>query len=159
MGRFVALLFGLISIAAFFACGGSSPAGVTIVPPVHASSGFTNANLSGGYAFGVSGATNNFIVGGSGVITADGNGNLTGGEETENDGGISCHLSLAGTYTVNSNGAGTATVTVTPDAASVAKGCGGGVADLSLALGNAGSSLILAGQDANSVSVVTAIKQ
>lgn len=136
-----------------------SSGGGTIVPPVQASSGFTVANLSGGYAFGSSGNSGGLASAGAGVITADGNGNLTAGEETENIGGISCHVALAGTYTVNTNGTGSASVTVTPDAASVVRGCGGGTASLTLALANGGSSLVLASLDSNAVTVLTAIKQ
>lgn len=87
-------------------CGGTGSGGGSIMnpPPVHASGGFTNANLSGGYAYGVSGVSGNLATGGSGVITADGNGNLTAGEETDNIGGTSCHETLSGTYTVNADG-------------------------------------------------------
>lgn len=151
----------LVLVMSLTACGGaSSSSGIPpIVPPVHASGGFTVASLNGGYAYGVSGISGAFAEGGTGVISADGNGNLTSGEETDNIGGTSCHSTLAGTYTVNSNGTGTANVNISPDATSAGRGCGGGSVSLSLVIGNGGSTLILASQDPNAVDVVTAIKQ
>jgi hypothetical protein len=152
-------------LGAFFliGCGGgsSSAGGGTpvVTPPVVHAAGFTNASISGGYAFGISGTAVNSPEAGSGVVTADGNGNITSGEETVNIGGISCHATLTGTYSVNANGTGIATVTATPDAASVAKGCIGGTGDLSLAIANGGAGLILASQNANSTTVATAAKQ
>lgn len=126
---------------------------------VHASS-FTNANLIGSFAFGIAGTSGATTpVGGSGVATADGNGNIASGEETVNIGGISCHSTFTGTYSVNANGTGSATVNVTEDGASQAKGCLGGTTNLSFAIGNAGSTLILADQDSGGTEVLTGIKQ
>ena len=160
----VSLFVVLMAACLLPSCGGqgagsSMSGGIVTPPPVQAASGFTNASLNGGYAFGLSGVSGSFAAGGSGVITRTAMANLTTGEETQNVGGVSCHVALSGTYTVNSNGTGTAAVTVTPDATSAAKGCGSGTANLSLALANGGTSLVLASQDASSVTVVTAIKQ
>jgi hypothetical protein len=153
----LALLIGCFLLGG---CGGGSNSSVTGTPPpvVHAA-GFTNASISGGYAFGVSGTNGTSVTAGSGVVTADGNGGITSGEETLNVGGISCHATLTGTYSINANGTGIATVTATPDSASVAKGCIGGTGDLSLAIANGGVGLILASQGPNSVTVATAAKQ
>lgn len=49
---------------------------------------------------GVSGVSGTLAEGGAGVISADGNVNLTSGEETDNLRGTSCHSTLAGTYIV-----------------------------------------------------------
>ena len=144
-------------------CGGgnSSPSGAStfIVPPVSAASGFTVANLSGGYAFGVSGGTNSGIAAGSGVASLDGNGNVTAGEETVNLGGILCHATFSGTYTVNTNGTGSASITSVVDAASASRGCVGGTSSLNLAIGAGGNTLILSGQSASAVTLYTAVKQ
>lgn len=139
--------------------GSSSTANQIVTPPVVHAAGFTNANLIGGYGFGVSGTAGSFAFAGSGVIVADGTGNLTSGEETDNNGGIMCHSTLTGSYSVNANGTGSALVNVTPDTASVGRGCVPGVAQLSLAIANNGASLILASQGPNSVTVVTALRQ
>lgn len=162
--RHVSFWLSLVFTLSLTACGGSSSSsggGVIppIVPPVHAGSGFTVASLNGGYAYGVSGVSGTLAEGGTGVISADGNGNLTSGEETDNLGGTSCHSTLAGTYAVNSNGTGTANVNISPDPTSVGRGCSGGSVSLSLVIGNGGSTLILASQDPTAVDVVTAIKQ
>lgn len=76
-----------------------------------------------------------------------------------NIGGISCHVTFTGTYSVNANGTGTASLNATPDAASLAKGCQGGASALSLAIANGGTSVILASQSATGTSLVTAAKQ
>ena len=115
--------------------------------------------MTGGYGFGVSGTSGTFVEAGSGVVVADGNGNITSGEETVNIGGTSCHSTLTGTYSINANGTGSVAVTITPDAASIANGCLGGAADLSLALTNGGAGVILAGQGSNAVTVATAARQ
>jgi len=130
-------------------------------PPVQAASGFTNATLSGGYAFGVVGTSGIQAQAGNGVAVADGNGNITSGDETLNIGGtMSCHATLTGTYSVNTNGTGTATATVTMDAASQANGCGtSSIGHFTLAIGNGGSTVFIAEQDTGGTFVATAIKQ
>src|SRR5712664_4032670 len=93
-------------LSAFFliGCGGGSSSaggGTPAPPPVVHAAGFTNASISGGYAFGISGTAVNSPEAGSGVVIADGNGNITSGEETLNIGGVSCHATLTGTYSIN----------------------------------------------------------
>lgn len=154
-------LFMLIAIALNLSCGGgsSSPIG-TSTPVVHAATGFTNASLNGAYSFGISGSSVSGIAAGSGVATLDGAGNITGGDETININGASCHSTFTGTYSVSTNGTGTATITSFADAASIARGCAvSSTGPLSLAIGNSGNTLILAGQSAFSVTVATAVKQ
>src|SRR5258708_23938937 len=144
-----ALLFTvLIGIIVLFGCGkGSSGSSISSpTTPVHAA-GFTNANVSGGYGFGVAGTSGAVPEVGTGVVTADGNGNLTGGEETVNIGGISCHATFTGTYSVNANGTGTVTLNTTLDADSIARGCTVGASTVSsLALANNGGTLVVASQ-------------
>ena len=51
---------------------------------------------------------------GTGVITANGAGKVTGGKLTENKNGTVCQFGLSGTYTVNPNGTGTLNLTGSP---------------------------------------------
>src|SRR6185437_10333899 len=108
--KLTVLVFALTLIG----CGGGSSNStpstsmIPAVQPVHAATGFTNASLSGTYAFGVTGVSTNAAEAGSGVVAADGNGNLNAGDETINIGGTICHFTFSGTYSINSNGTGTA---------------------------------------------------
>jgi hypothetical protein len=129
---------------------GSSSAGGTVL-----AAGFTAKNVSGGY--GLSMLT--FGAAASGVITADGNGKITAGEETLNAGGLSCHGTLSGSYTINADGSGDATVFLTEDAASSARGCQALAAHYSLALINGGQQILIAEQDAAVVATGVAAKQ
>lgn len=82
----------------------SGSANVTIV--------FSNATISGQYAFSLSGvdASGNFYVAGS--FYADGNGNLTNGVEDLNHfTGIFQNLSFTGSYSIGPDGRGSATIT------------------------------------------------
>jgi len=71
---------------------------------------FNNSSLKGNYVFSLSGIDLNgnafYAVG---ALTADGNGNITGGEEDLNDvsSGYTLAPSVTGTYTVTSDGRGT----------------------------------------------------
>lgn len=153
------LLLVLSALIALPSCGSSVTGSIMQQPPVQAASGFSNASLSGGYAFGSSGTSSAFVQVGSGVVTLDGNGNITAGEETASISGTSCRVLITGTYTVTANGTGTANMNLTPDSPSAAIGCQASAATLSLALANGGASLVLAGEGPNGVSLVTAIKQ
>lgn len=96
----------LVISAALAACGGggSSP---TPPPPV---GGFTNASLSGYYAFSMSGtdsATGDFFAR-IGSIHADGNGNITDGvEDVVTDVAASTLAFTASTYSIQADGRGT----------------------------------------------------
>jgi hypothetical protein len=137
------------------ACGGtvgrSSPFGGGIV---HAA-GFSAKNVSGGY--GLSMLTIGAAA--SAVITTDGNGKIIAGEETVNVGGLSCHGTISGSYTINADGSGDATVFLTEDAASSARGCQALAAHYSLALVNGGQEILIAEQDAAVVATGVAVKQ
>jgi hypothetical protein len=90
-----------------------------------AAPGFSNADFSGTYANSFQGS----IIGapvppsvigpvigglsGTGTLTADGKGGISGGSETVSDGTNICTGTLSGTYTVNSDGTGSLTVTFT----------------------------------------------
>ena len=70
---------------------------------------FNNTSLRGNYVFTLSGIdVNGFPFYAVGAVTADGNGNITGGEEDLNDvsSGYVQATSVTGTYTVGSDGRG-----------------------------------------------------
>jgi hypothetical protein len=108
---FVALL------AAFFAaaCNGGSGTATIFVPPPPAGN-FTNASLKGQYAFSMSGRE---LCGGVGSffarigsITADGNGNITGGVEDVNVcSGVLTLRFTGGSYSIQADGRGTLSLT------------------------------------------------
>jgi len=69
---------------------------------------FSNATLSGPFAFTLSGASTLGPYVAGGLFTADGNGNVTGGVEDVNNGGnVKQSLSLTGGYSLASSGRGT----------------------------------------------------
>ena len=100
-----------------------NPASVTITAVLQADSSitgnaivtvtavqFNNSSLRGNYIFSLSGIdVNSFPFYAVGAVTADGFGNITGGEEDLNDvaTGYSQATSVTGTYTVGSDGRGT----------------------------------------------------
>ena len=128
----------------------SSSAGGTVL-----AAGFTAKSVSGGYGFSIL----TFGAVASGVITADGNGNIIAGQETANVGGLSCHGTLAGSYTINADGSGAATMFLTEDAISSARGCQPLATHYSLALTNGGQQILMAEQDATVVATGVAAKQ
>jgi hypothetical protein len=137
------------------ACGGTVGRSSSFaIGTVHAA-GFTAKNVSGGY--GLSMLT--FGAAASAVITTDGNGKIIAGEETLNAGGLSCHGTVSGSYTVNPDGSGDATVFLTEDAPSSARGCQALAAHYSLALVNGGQEILIAEQDAAVVATGVAVKQ
>ncbi|MGB8885828.1 MAG: Ig-like domain-containing protein [Candidatus Korobacteraceae bacterium] len=76
---------------------------------------FSNSSLKGNYIFSLSGIDTNLATFYAvGAITADGNGNITGGEEDLNDVAVGYvqATSITGTYTVGSDGRGTLTLSV-----------------------------------------------
>jgi hypothetical protein len=73
---------------------------------------FTNASLSGSYAYSFSGVNANGFFAVAGSFQADGAGKITAGTIDINSGsGIVTNQSVTGTYAVSSNGQGTATLT------------------------------------------------
>lgn len=99
-----------------------NPASVTVTAVLQGSSGvsgnaivtitavqFNNSSLKGNYIFSLSGIDlNGFPFNAVGAVTADGNGNITGGEEDLNDvsSGYFQATSVTGSYTVGSDGRG-----------------------------------------------------
>jgi len=101
-----------LALAMTVACGGGSS---TSNPPA---STFSNASLKGNFTFlaigGDSlgsnsyGGAESYQVGG--VLVADGNGNITGGEQTYDDSPLVNGDSFTGSYSIASNGIGTITL-------------------------------------------------
>jgi hypothetical protein len=103
-----------------------SPASVTITAVLQGNAGisgnsivtltavqFSNSSLKGNYIFSLSGIDlNGFAFNAVGAVTADGAGNITGGEEDLNDvsSGYFQATSVTGTYSVGSDGRGTLTL-------------------------------------------------
>ena len=76
------------------------------------STSFTNASLSGDYAFGLGGVSTLGSVASAGRFTANGSGVIASGVLDENDGGqVSENIAFTGTYNISSNGRGVAVLT------------------------------------------------
>jgi hypothetical protein len=113
------------SLALLTSCGSSSYGGSSsIIPPVGAQSGYSNASISGTYSVSLAAPNTQYIngttpgdtawAGFNGSLTADGNGNISSGALTEHFGGSAstCALTISGTYTLSSTAGGTATLNV-----------------------------------------------
>lgn len=110
------LFAAVLSLAFLVACGGGGPAN-----PGTGAAGFTNASFSGNYVFTVNGqcvsvCNSTGVFEGVGVMTADGNGNITSGTWDVNVGGAynGSPISFTGVYAVKTDG--TANVTLTDSA-------------------------------------------
>ena len=107
-------LAGVASLIGAAGCGGGGP---VIIP--HQTGNFSNASFKGSYVFQIHG----FISSSGapyrevGVITADGNGNITGGTDGANTvgtaGAIQSSASLTGTYSIANDGTGSITLNST----------------------------------------------
>jgi hypothetical protein len=85
---------------------------VSVTVAVRPADACTNASLQGGYGFLITGVNSSgTLVAIIGQITSDGNGNLTGSETISNNGGISSHIPVAGSYSIKTNCTGTAMIT------------------------------------------------
>src|SRR2546422_6426091 len=88
------------------ACGGSS----FTPPPPPGNGPFSNASLSGSYAFTMTGNdANGFFFMRAGSLVADGKGNFTGIEDVNSGQGLFTAIAFNGTYTVGGDGRGTMT--------------------------------------------------
>jgi hypothetical protein len=102
----VAVSFFIFALAG---CGSGSGSPNFAPPP---SGSYTNASLSGAYAFSVTGVNGNGFLTVAGSLQADGNGNITSGVEDLNNGsaGVFTNVPVTGTYTVSADGRGLATL-------------------------------------------------
>lgn len=95
-----------IALTIIVGCGGGSS--VTFPPP---QGGFTNANLSGPFAFSYTGTDAGGFLAVAGSFVADGSGHITSGTQDINSGSaVSTNVAVNGTYLVRADGRGTATL-------------------------------------------------
>ena len=113
----IVLFLALSTLALLVGCGSSSPSAQA--PP---SGGFSNSNLNGTYVFSISGtdinSTTSSFFSMVGTLSADGNGNITGGSVDINDpniGGVFLAQAVAANkYSITKDGRGTGTL-ATPE--------------------------------------------
>ena len=105
---FVATTIVLVTIAG---CGGGGS--ISFPPP---QGGFTNASLSGPFAFSYTGSDAEGFLAVAGSFQADGNGHITSGTQDINSGlAITTNAAITGTYTVRADGRGSATLNSPPE--------------------------------------------
>lgn len=164
MGKMVRLF--LVAILAFLAglvacSGGSGAPTATIVPPVQAQSGYSNADVTGNYNFELAGASiqiNGAAVG-HGTLDANGSGSFTSGTYAISVPGMqTCSGTLAGSYTIPTSGLGTATLTATPDATSISNGCQIATLSFSLAPSLNGNTIAFSENDTYEATAGVALK-
>jgi len=106
--RVVLALFSAAFFLVLAGCGSGGSSPKFALPPTGS---FTNASLSGTYAFSVSGSNQAGFLALAGSLQADGNGNITSGVEDVNSGtGVFSNVPLSGTYSVSADGRGLATL-------------------------------------------------
>src|SRR5713101_8030351 len=88
------------------ACGGS---GSFTPPPPPGNGPFSNASLTGNYAFTMTGVDSGGFFMRAGSLVADGKGNFTGIEDVNSGQGLFTAIAFSGTYTVGGDGRGTLT--------------------------------------------------
>jgi hypothetical protein len=104
--RFPLFLAITIVLVAISGCGGGSR--VNFPPPVGP---FTNANLSGPFAFSYTGSDASGFLTVAGSFVADGAGNITSGTQDVNSGlGVTTNAAISGAYLVRGDGRGTITL-------------------------------------------------
>jgi hypothetical protein len=104
--RFLVALVAAIAIITVAGCGGGGS--VNFPPP---QGGFTNANLTGPFAFSYTGSDAGGFLAVAGSFVADGAGHITSGTEDINSGAaISTNVAASGTYLVRADGRGTITL-------------------------------------------------
>ncbi|HLH77359.1 MAG TPA: hypothetical protein VKV28_11185 [Candidatus Binataceae bacterium] len=137
------LLVAALSLTLASACGGGSKA--------NAQGGFSLASIKGSYAGLFTGKihTSSGLLPfrGTGVFTADGAGNLSG-DESYTVNGVPCSATIQGTYQVNADGSGSDSVKFTASGS----GCTSGTYTQSLAIGQAGSLILLVNTNADEIS-------
>lgn len=104
--RFLLSLAATITLIMIAGCGGGSS--VSFPPP---QGGFTNANLSGPFAFSYTGSDAGGFLSVAGSFVADGSGHITSGTQDINSGAaVSTNVAVNGTYLVRADGRGTITL-------------------------------------------------
>jgi hypothetical protein len=155
--RFATVLTATIGLALLSGCGGSG--GASIVPPVIAQSGYSNASITGTYSFLLNQSGN---VAALGSFVANGAGAITSGTVTIGTGASSCSGTVAGNYSLSSTASGTASLTFAISSGASNCTSNGWFAASSLAFnieaGSSGASLLLASSSDPNVQG-TAVKQ
>lgn len=164
--RYLLILAGLFGLCALPGCNGgnASSSGGEIVS---AQTTYSNASLSGTYAFSIV-STNSqnilFAGGGTGPYTAigtlqfNGTGGLTGSIAATAQNAVTCQVSMTGTYSLQSTGLGNASLIMAPQSAT----CLAVTVQFSVAAAQGGTSVLLTQSSATQPSTViygTAIKQ
>jgi hypothetical protein len=104
--RFPLFLAITVALVVVTGCGGGS--GISFPPPVGT---FTNANLTGAFAFSYTGTNAGGFLAVAGSFVTDGAGNITSGTQDINSGGgVTTNAAISGTYVVRADGRGTATL-------------------------------------------------
>ncbi|MBZ5489336.1 MAG: hypothetical protein LAO76_00205 [Acidobacteriia bacterium] len=104
--RFPLFIAAAIALATIAGCGGGGS--VRFPPP---QGGFTNANLSGPFAFSYTGSDAAGFLAVAGSFVADGSGHITSGTQDINSGAaVSTNAAVSGTYLVRADGRGTITL-------------------------------------------------
>ncbi|HZY62953.1 MAG TPA: hypothetical protein VFE38_10530 [Edaphobacter sp.] len=164
-------LFSIAFLMIFSGCSGAKSAngggGNSIIPPVQASPGYTNATIAGTYAY-------SFELEGSeqtlyGTFTSDGNGNLTSGIMNVAHYTFSvptqCAYTFTGTYSIKSDGTGSSTWNPTPSATSPCSSTYFATASFHLVIAQQGAAIQFAGDQGviqgvqGNGSAFTALKQ
>jgi hypothetical protein len=102
------LLFVATTTALFVVTGCGGGNSISFPPP---QGGFTNASLSGPFAFSYTGSDAGGFLAVAGSFQADGGGHITSGTQDINSGlVISTNTAISGTYTVRADGRGSATL-------------------------------------------------
>src|SRR5215467_12776059 len=107
------MLAGLISLLLAVGCGSNN--GSSTTGPAPTNENFSNASLSGQYAYEISGTDlsnplSSFLYNRAGVFTANGSGTITTGTDDFAEGGTAISSSISGVYVVNTDGTGTITL-------------------------------------------------
>jgi hypothetical protein len=110
--------------------------------------GFSKRSIRGGYASTFQGTVienaTPLLINGTAVLTADGNGNISGRESFEFDGTVCTNVTTKGTYTVNPDGSGTTSITFTGSS----QDCSGSYTQ-TLAIAASGSIVVLNNTNTN----------
>jgi hypothetical protein len=107
--RFLVSVAAAVILIVMAGCGGGNS--LSFPPP---QGGFTNANLSGAYAFSYTGSDGAGFLAVAGSFQADGSGHITAGTQDINSGfAIVTNVAISGTYVVRADGRGSATLNST----------------------------------------------
>jgi hypothetical protein len=156
--KFAAALAATICLAILTSCG-SSGGSSSIIPPVQAQSGYSNASITGTYSFLLNQSGN---VAALGSFVTNGTGTITSGTVTIGTGASGCSGTVTGNYSLSSTASGTASLTFTITSGASICTNNGWFAPSSLAFdiqaGSSGASLLLASSSNPNVQG-TAVKQ